>query len=306
MPNPNHVILEEHKIAFMLPAKVANTSIKAAILKARGIVFEDFYKYHHTNEFVYASKEEIAALGPDWLKIGFVRNPWDRLMACYADKYHPSWDFDGFINLVMSTKDYGADIHFRSQSYDLCIDGVPVPWMVVKIEEIESDQVGWGDVQLMAGHRGLRLGPLPKLNPDNGQDFNGFYSDPVLVQKVGERYAEDIKIFKYSFKGVEPVISAPEAPAQKAKKPKKADKTTNLTPHQAETVVQITAKLAKQDGGQKPGPIAVRYACGRHAVPELSDGEITNAFAEAKRRSPSLDLREVIGKRTFRPEPPAA
>lgn len=154
VPDPNHVVLREYDTVFMLLPKVANTSIKVALLKALG---RDVPRnVHAQGVFECISKREAKRFKH---RIAFVRDPLSRLASCYRDKIVLKTDgrfLDGlnrfglrdrmpfleFIECVAEIPDedcVGAGQHFRSMSYDLCDGDEVIPNFVGRFERLAED-----------------------------------------------------------------------------------------------------------------------------------------------------------------------
>lgn len=178
----------------MLPCKVGNTSIKAALATALG---RPTRRLHSDGAWDYRSPAEIASL--DWLVIGFVRQPFARFLSAYRHRIrdegrHSDAGFDRCptIEEVAAALPRITDQHWRSLSADLTHDGRVVPSLVVKTDDMAD---AWGAVRdAVHRHCGLSLPPIPHLNRTNpGGDLAG--RARALVR---EHYAEDFERFGYT------------------------------------------------------------------------------------------------------------
>ena len=209
MPNPNHIVVHQHKLVFLLPPKVANSSVKTAILNATGqkVPIKQQQRHVHRHKFFkYVSTADTAKL-KGYLKVGFVRNPWDRLVSLYVDKIqlrhtglplkrmklnHES-TFTEFVHAVCAIPDKDADIHFQSQWHQLSHNGHLVSDLLIYFESINY---GWGRLQDRVAT--LKLPDLPVTNATQHEPYQNYYEDG-LEFAVSERYANDIKHFGYKF-----------------------------------------------------------------------------------------------------------
>lgn len=206
MPDPNNLALPERGIVFMLLPKVANTSIKRAILTAQGRRADNV---HDPALFTYVD-QSTAARYP--LRIGFVRDPMTRLASCWRDKImdlsdgkllpgfvalglHPGMAFDAFVEFVAGHADAecrNAADHFRSQAWSLCRGDEVVPNLMGRFESLADD---WRRVQAAAGERGL---DLPGLPHERRSDSASASWTPRARAFALQRYRDDVRLFGYA------------------------------------------------------------------------------------------------------------
>jgi len=127
---PKAIVVPELNICFVPTPKVANRSMKLAIAGHIGLQVQD--DIHNAPwQFI-----PLALLREnDFFRFGFVRNPLDRLLSCYAQKIvyyerelgmHPllwrygntfdkDMTFAEFVVAVSRIPDRVSDIHFRSK-----------------------------------------------------------------------------------------------------------------------------------------------------------------------------------------------
>jgi hypothetical protein len=195
MPDPNNIVLHDHKLVFMCIPKAANTSIKNAIQKSLGMKGDP----NQLGKFDIWDKYQIHS--SDYFSIAFVRNPIDRLVSCYKDKvirkHFPAFekhgidhgmDFESFVEIVVSTPDIKADQHFRSQAHELLIDDEIVPDYIGNVENIYND---WQTVKTLCPTLNL-----PDLPFDNVSGFD-ISIDDTIKDKIYKRYKRDFEIFNY-------------------------------------------------------------------------------------------------------------
>lgn len=207
MPDPNNLALPEHGIVFMLLPKVANTSIKRAILTAQGRQADNV---HDPALFTYVDKAEAARYP---LRIGFVRDPLTRLASCWRDKIMDLSDgallpgfaaiglragmpFDEFVEFVAGRPDAectSAAQHFRSQAWSLAADGSVIPNLMGRFETLADD---WRRVRRAVAERG---GPgLPDLPHERRSDSASAPWTPRARAFALHRYREDVRLFGYA------------------------------------------------------------------------------------------------------------
>jgi len=192
-------------VAFLLPAKVASSSIKRVIRAAMNAPPPpDLLEYLTASEAI--TREH---------RIAFVREPLDRLASCWADKFvlrrragreilpdlsamGMSYDtsFSDFVRRVAQIPDeeaWGDAKHFRSQSFDLTCRG---QWMPTFLGRFESLAESWNQARTLIRDLG---GPrLPKLGHLRKTDRGGVEWTSDLERLARQRYARDIEQLGYS------------------------------------------------------------------------------------------------------------
>jgi hypothetical protein len=141
-----------------------------------------------------------------YLKIGFCRDPHDKIVSIYVDKlmkrprvkqqlvelgFYRNMPFGEYVALVASIPDERVEKHLRSQYLLLFRDGAPD--VLVKFEDIEE---GWKKVQRIFRERGGReIAPLMRLNTSDGIE------KPVMTREmrkmISKRYETDIRLLGY-------------------------------------------------------------------------------------------------------------
>ena len=158
---------------------------------------------------------------PDYLRVAFVRNPWDRILSCYLNKIKKDRDFqnkhfeDGvmkkfhrfnvfyagmpfveFLHAVAEIPDEFADGHFASQYTRLVMEETLVITHLARFENYRAE------VLRFLGEVGIdRSIELPHLNQTTrSRPYAEFYNDET-IRLVQQRYSEDIRRFGYQFEG---------------------------------------------------------------------------------------------------------
>lgn len=207
MPDPNNIALRDLDAVFMLLPKVANTSIKKALLAAQGRTANNV---HDSGLFEYVSREEAATFTH---RIAFVRDPLRRLASCWRDKFqilsdgrflpgfrkfgmHQDMAFEEFVELVADIPDAdctGTGDHFRSQAFSLCDGDTVIPDMVGRFETLGDD---WERVRILFKDIG---GPdLPVLGHEKRSDSGEVQYDARRRALALQRYRHDVRIFGYA------------------------------------------------------------------------------------------------------------
>lgn len=214
--NRHYLVIPELGLAYVRVPKAANSSIKhvfARILGCkrkglRGINRDQFWRDLERARLV--TFEEFARSWAHTYAFSFVRNPFDRLVSCYANKLVQgneltlTWrlqrlsrkmTFAAFVRRVSEISDTRADNHFRSQWSILSHDGQIVPQFVGRIENMAAD---WRRLRAVVRERlGRDLGRLPHLNRTQAwrKAVAEYYRDPRVVELVRRRYDQDFANF---------------------------------------------------------------------------------------------------------------
>lgn len=221
-----YIVSDDHEFVYFVVQKVACTSIKNALLPffdadsmrqdgtSGGIhrLYADSNNQINKNLLV----EKLNSEYRDYFKFAFVRNPWDRLVSCYLQRFtgkeaglnqhdyngvnfHKGMSFTEFVEAVHEIPDAEANPHFRSQYEVICGPGKDRPIMADFVGRYENLAQDFEVVSKKIGN-GQRLS-LPHLLPSKsreGRPYAEFYDDR-LRRLVRERFREDIEIFDYSF-----------------------------------------------------------------------------------------------------------
>jgi hypothetical protein len=201
---PKAILVPELKLGFVPTPKVANRSMKIAIASHIGMQWRG--DIHHAPWHF----TPLALLKDnDYFRFGFVRNPLDRLLSCYAQKivyyerelgmqpllwrYGKAFDkdlsFAEFVEAVARIPDRVSDIHFRSQHTFLYHRGKLMVDFVGHFEQLEQD---WNFLREKFG-----LPELPHQNRSRHVDYREAYT-PELAAIAAKRYKKDIELFGYS------------------------------------------------------------------------------------------------------------
>lgn len=195
--------MDKNKLLYVRIAKNGNSSILAAM------------KNHRKCRM---SSAKIAQLDDSWTSFSFVRNPWSRLVSTYKQKasvdatskrlvegvyegfvkqgipIRPGMSFEQFCEVICDIPDSHTDKHLQSQAHTLLKQGKPIVRYIGKMEQMNED---WRKIMEKAG---LNF-TLPHLNRTSQEKdhYSSYYTNKALVQRVADRYSEDIRHFKYDF-----------------------------------------------------------------------------------------------------------
>lgn len=209
----SYLVLEDKKVIYIVMRKVACTSIKASMLQ-----MESKDDYDVVVQNIKQTGRLLGKLDPvkhkDFYKFTFVRNPFERLISCYENKFHTDYElrkgdgrqlmfdayllgylqkdrgFSAFASRVCRIPDRIADHHIASQAFT--IDGVG--------KGLEPDFVGHFE-HLKEEYEPIRerfnFMPLPHHNKTpKAKNWMDYY-DIETAKKVYKRYREDIERYGY-------------------------------------------------------------------------------------------------------------
>jgi hypothetical protein len=209
---------------FAIP-KIACSSIMSAVIDALGIGFPESewkpelfqtHKWDHLYDRnkVVLTKRRALQVANRW-RFAFVRNPWDRLVSCYAEKIRDDGDaenfsngmskilepygifkrgmaFEDFARAAISVPDFLADPHWRSQNTFVVDEKGRLPLNFIgHFESIQEDMAKIGKSTKAEFH-------LPHLLASTHRPYREYYSRG-LREAVADRYREDIRLFGYRF-----------------------------------------------------------------------------------------------------------
>lgn len=191
-------IVDSRGLILMLIPKVATQSIVKAY-QASGV----------KGAPVFRSKDYVEDRMPnDELVVGFIRNPFDRLVSCWKDRcvdqLHRTYslygirqdiEFAELVDVIVNIPHDKADKHWRPVSCDLISsDGVLMPHYVVRYENLEEEFKQVSD--LVYADTGIKLGDLPHINDSDKGNYREYYTQE-LIDKVAAYYRDDLENFDY-------------------------------------------------------------------------------------------------------------
>jgi chondroitin 4-sulfotransferase 11 len=201
----NTVFLPNAKVIFFLAPKCANSAVKAAVLTALGLDGEwcpDDVPHHHPALRI-RPKDTIDRQYDDFMKIGLVRNPFDRLVSCWAQKICTDRvQIQGFMRLgfirdmpfpdftAMVAENPLANPHFAPQ-----VNFVPADLdYLARCETLTTD---WSVIRKIIGDRfPRRLGRLPKINTSDHGHYSQYFDDHSRELATAV-YHQDLERFEY-------------------------------------------------------------------------------------------------------------
>ena len=219
--------------------KVANSSVKAALGKllkhkpsdGPQMKSDAFWRDGTGGETEMLSPADALAAREGKLCFAFVRNPFDRLVSCYANKiliepalpplmrttgYAHNMSFRDFLALTASLSDDRRDVHAMPQSAMLVHDGVLVPEFVGHFEDIDRQWTRLGHrLELRSGVR-LKALPTKNVRREDRADVRRYFGSDEAVDMALATYAQDLTIF-YPGIAVDRLISGEFQPPEIAR-----------------------------------------------------------------------------------------
>lgn len=203
-PSGVPLVFPDARISVYAAPKAACTSIKRTLASS----YIDGSETER--ESLYALKrhraETSSESGKGFLKIGFCRNPYDKILSIYTEKlikrktvkpllvglgFYKKMPFDKYIKLVTHTPDTLAEKHLKSQHFFLFRDGPPD--VLIKFEDLVE---GWKLVQqLFVKRGGKKINELQRLNTSDG-----IVKPDLTIQmkkQLAKRYRDDFELLGY-------------------------------------------------------------------------------------------------------------
>jgi len=208
-----NILLEKNKAIYFFIPKVACTSLKKLcvdILKINLPKNELVRRIVHKIEFPHIRRERALKEFKDYFKFAIVRNPWDRLVSLYFDKFvskRPRLDknfsgydslfksdmsFESFVEAVCSIPNNESNDHFKSQTSMISKNGEFFVDFIGRFENLSRD------FEIIKAKLGTHYN-LEQLNESKSRkDYRTYYNDKTR-EMVRKKYSEDIQLLGYSF-----------------------------------------------------------------------------------------------------------
>lgn len=195
-------VIHNKKFVFMMLKKCGSVTMGKVILESLGYKDLSGPNVNRVLGSLRLNRYEVAAL--DYTKVVWVRNPFDRLVSGWFHRVHNvtmkeardsygipnTISFPDFVEWVCSIKDKEMNAHFRQQTFDITIDGVLVPNVIIKLENLKED---W---QLLKA----RFDWLVDIKYHEHRTNKGNYCDYYkkdMIDKVKIRFVDDFRLLEY-------------------------------------------------------------------------------------------------------------
>lgn len=192
MTYPAYAIDRHHDLALQIVHKAASKSILVALLADMGETVDSEVRRRPHRHPAFEMVETEAAVASGLRRAVFVRNPYARLVSCYAffqlclgRRKEVARPFADWLRWAM--EDPQRDPHYAPMA-----DAFRQPCFVGRVEDIETDWRHFRD------WLGADLPALEHLNPSTHSDYR-LYFTPRMRQTVETVYADDLEIFGYGF-----------------------------------------------------------------------------------------------------------
>jgi hypothetical protein len=210
------VISHSKKFLFVHIQKTAGRSFEA-VLKEN---IPDLKSFMGTHDHALWAREQLGPKWPDYYKVAFVRNPWERLVSWYTmiqekgrktlykrifgmRKYNlltqyvlsNSNSFDEFLyNCVDTIDDIDGkkSILYNQLDYITDSEGSLIVDFVGKFENLNND------TDIVFKTLGLDNVTLPHKNSSKHRNYRSYYSEETK-KLVSQRFERDIEFFGYEF-----------------------------------------------------------------------------------------------------------
>lgn len=184
-------INNKQKFVWFRVAKVASTTVKRVFMK------HDIAMPIKSLEFKFNPSDY-----QNYFKFAFVRNPWSRVVSCYAQKVenkNPDWafyysecfdkGFEYFVDFIDRKNLTKADRHIRLQTSLIPVTEVD---FIGRLENFDEDFL------YVLKKLGVKDAHIPQKNPSNHLHYSQYYNDRTK-EIIAQKYAKDIEVFGYEF-----------------------------------------------------------------------------------------------------------
>ena len=229
-PEAHVDVLPEQRLVYVCVPKCASTTIKMAL---SAMVGRNATSFEHLHKRRYSGLRSPAHVGlstfhrvvtsPHTLRFSFVRNPYERLVSAWADKFQnkplipgdsfvdkylggrtgidrslpvgadQALSFADFVTFACATADQRVDAHWAVQDSVLCMPGITLDF-VGKVETFATDFARVVD-HAGAGDRIRAIGST-HIHPSAHQPWPHYYTQ-ALAERVYRAYERDFERFAY-------------------------------------------------------------------------------------------------------------
>ncbi len=196
------MISHKHKAIFVHVPKTAGSSMRRCIEK-RGFGAVEYHAPDGSNDNVtgvyvngtaWRIKRNLLSVWDDYFKFAFVRNPWDRMVSCWANRGRRCGDFGTFLRgYPYPQNKHDLVWHTIPQLTHMTdVGGNNMMDFIGRFENLQED------FNTICGKIGMSQKTLPHVNKSKHKHYTEYY-DNETKQIVAEKYAKDIEVFGYEF-----------------------------------------------------------------------------------------------------------
>lgn len=193
--------LTKNKVIFIHVPKVAGTGLQKSLGFSVG----------HTHLYIYELKNRKNF--NEYFKIGFVRNPWDRLVSAffYIKQGGNKSDYDLMLKDKLERVDtfekfvleLDNNIEFRKEILNIIVFSSQYCWLMNLMGEVGVDYVGRfenleEDFLILKEKLHRKDAKLKKHNTSNHKPYWTYYNEET-VEIVRKIYSKDVIAFNYDF-----------------------------------------------------------------------------------------------------------
>lgn len=230
-PDAHIDVLPEYRLIYICVPKCASTTIKMVLSAMTGYHATLFERIHKRRYSGLKSPSQVGlstlyrtAVDSSTLRFAFVRNPYDRLVSAWADKFknrplvpgdsfidkylqhrgaidsalpagpQRALSFADFVTFATATAHRRIDAHWQLQDDILNMPGINLDF-IGKVESFESDFARV--IDHLSHHRPGRSMVIAPLHRSNHQPWPQYYSS-TLADRVYRAYERDFDRLRYS------------------------------------------------------------------------------------------------------------
>jgi hypothetical protein len=232
-------VLPQHRLIYIAVPKAASTRIRRTLAKIEGRFSRSLKAHRRTRyrgpygprNFPIGLFYQIAT-APDTLRFSFVRNPYARVVSCWADKFagKPLVSGDSFIDAYLSVRQQidprlpvgvdqtlsfpqftvftaansknRHDIHMQTQDDIISMPGIEID-LIGKVENFDADFARILDY--LNASQEIRRAASIALNESHHADWPTYYT-PELADRIYRAYEPDFDRFGYTRALGDPVV----------------------------------------------------------------------------------------------------
>ena len=199
LDSSDFIIIDELEVVFASVAKSGSSSVKTSMF---GEFSKDRSIHYHISDF---SHKRIPKNKRSYFSFSYVRNPYDRVLSCYNNKFNMKEEsdflysnylfgylknedsFEDFVNKISKIPNFLCDRHFKTQYSIIHSKGAEMNH-IGRLENIQED---YEEIR-----KRYDFNELPMLNKTKDPKGEFFLSEE-LRDKIFKKYEIDFREFGY-------------------------------------------------------------------------------------------------------------